>query len=84
VICISAENFEEEYALPLVPSEAETKLALQLGVEGLRTIDGNLVRHAQRRSLKALRVVCDAMTAVLSHSTTKPAPSCTSGGSSAW
>lgn len=60
---MSPVNSEKAYALPLVPSEAETNLALQLGVQGLRTIDSNLTRHAQRRSLKALRVVCDAMTA---------------------
>jgi len=38
---MSTENDEEEYALPLVPTEAETRLTMQLGVYGLQTIVGN-------------------------------------------
>jgi hypothetical protein len=54
---------EQEYALSSLPSEGEAQLAVQIGEDGLRAIDANLVRHAGRRSLKVLRVVSDAMKA---------------------
>jgi len=57
------EHWDDEYALPLVASLDEARLAMQLGPAGLRTVDATLLAHVEQRSRKVLRVVAEAIRA---------------------
>lgn len=55
--------FDDEDELPLIPNEAEARLAVEIGEEGLAKIDALLLEHTPSRSRKGARVVLDAINA---------------------
>jgi hypothetical protein len=52
---------DDDDVLPASPDEQENTLALQLGVDGLESVDEAIMRHARDRWLKVARVVLDAL-----------------------